>query len=135
MLLPKGTVFALVDGEQFELYRNEGLEAEPKLTALPLPELDLTNMSSGMRRHAHSGYSADEELAEDAHAIAVADWLNGEVLAHRIDKLVIAADPRSLGEMRKRYHKELEKVLICDLDRTLTGASPETIVKIVRAAN
>ncbi|MCB2051030.1 MAG: host attachment protein [Novosphingobium sp.] len=135
MLLPKGTVFALVDGEQFELYRNEGLEAEPKLKAMPLPDLKKTNMSSGMRRHTHAGYSSDEQLDEDAHAIAVADWLNSQVLAHKIDKLVIAADPRSLGEMRKRYHKELEEVLLCDLDRTLTGASTDDIVKIVRAAN
>ena len=33
MLLPHGTVFAIVDGENFELYRNTGMEAAPRLTA------------------------------------------------------------------------------------------------------
>lgn len=134
MLLPKGTVFAIVDGEKFKLFRNEGTEADPDLRAMKVPELEETNMSSGMRRIPDTGNPSDDQLEEDAHVIAVTDYLNDRVLKHEIDKLVIVADPRSLGEMRRRYHKELEKALICDLDRTLTGATTDEIVKIVRAA-
>lgn len=134
MLLPKGTHFAVVDGAQFKLYRNDGIEAEPNLKALPVPELEKSNMSSGVRRNQNTGNPSDDQLEEDAHAIAVTDWLNAQAMAGKIDKLVIIADPRSLGEMRRRYHKELQDILLADLDRTLTNASGDEIVKIVRKA-
>ena len=140
MLLPKGTVFALVDGEKFELYRNDGLEAEPELKALPVPDLEATNYSNGVYDHDKIsrftlGAPKDREakLEEGAHAVAVAEWLNQQALQHKFEKLVIIADPRSLGEMRRRYHKELQDILICELDRTLTGAPPKDIVKALRA--
>jgi len=134
MLLPKGTVFAVIDGEKFKLFRNEGAEADPDLQSMPVPELDATNMSSGIRRIPNTGNPSDDQLEEDAHAIAVTEWLNDKAVADELEKLVIIADPRSLGEMRKRYHKKLEEVLICDLDRTLTGATTYEIVKVVRTA-
>ena len=70
-----------------------------------------------------------DKLEESAHVVAVADWLNDQVLKHKIEKLVVVADPKSLGEMRKRYHKELENVLIGELPKTLTGHPPADIVK------
>lgn len=134
MLLPHGTVFAVVDGTNFELYRNAGIEAEPRLEALPTPELELTNFSAGARindansRHAaRTGDGSNDGVDESAHAIAVADWLNHQVLQHKIDKLVVVADPRSLGEMRKRYHKQLKEVLCAELAKTMTGRPNEII--------
>ena len=50
MLLPHGTVIALVDGHNFELYRNAGDEAAPELSALPSPKLD-THNHSGASHH------------------------------------------------------------------------------------
>jgi len=141
MLLPHGTIFAIVDGESFELYRNSGMEREPELEALETPKLDTTNYSWGARDHDKvsrftTGAPKDrlDKLEERAHAAAVAQWLNHQALAHQIEKLVIVADPRSLGEMRRHYHKELEKVLVCEVDRTMVGRPPEEIVECVRAA-
>ena len=37
--------------------------------------------------------------------MTTADWLNKEVLGHRIDDLVVIAAPKALGELRKHYHK------------------------------
>jgi protein required for attachment to host cells len=133
MLLPHGTVFAVVDGEKFELYRNTGTTPEPKLEAIEIPDLAETNKSAGMRHHAHTGSASDERLGEDAHVTSVVDWLNDQVLAHKIDNLVVIADPRSLGEMRRRYHRDLKETLICDLDKTMTGRSGEEIVKALRS--
>lgn len=136
MLLPHGTVFAIVDGENFELFRNTGMEADPELKQLETPDLEETNYSYGARDHDkvsrfNSGAPKGrlDKLEESAHVVAVADWLNSQVLKHKIDKLVVVADPKSLGEMRKRYHKELENVLIGELPKTLTGHSPAEIVK------
>ena len=134
MLLPQGTVFALVDGEQFELYHNVGLEAEPRLAKIRQPVLKETNKSTGVRRQSKTRNPGDDQLDENAHAIAVIDWLNAMAISGSLEKLVIAADPRSLGEMRKRYHKKLKEILIGDLDRTLAGAPVETIVKIFHNA-
>jgi protein required for attachment to host cells len=141
MLLPHGTVFAVVDGEKFELYRNSGKEADPDLTSMDTPELEATNYSYGSRDHDKvsrftGGAPKDREsqLEESAHVIAVADWLNNQVLTHKIEKLVVIADPRSLGEMRKRYHKQLEGVLVGELAKDLTGRRPDDIVKALRAA-
>jgi len=126
MLLPKGTVFAIVDGENFELYRNTGMEASPRLTSLDVPELEPTNYSAGVKDHAVKG--RETTLEEAAHAAAVTTWLNGEVLENRIDKLVVVADPRSLGEMRRHYHKELEAVLLGEVPKTMTGRPTAEIV-------
>lgn len=141
MLLPTGTVFALVDGEQFELYRNAGPEREPKLEKLATPELDATNYSAGARNKDKIsrftiGAPKDKKksLDESAHALAVAEWLNAQALGGKFERLVLIADPRSLGEMRRHYHGELKKTLICEIDRTMTGRKPEDIVKAVRTA-
>ncbi|MEW9853823.1 host attachment protein [Novosphingobium sp. M1R2S20] len=139
MLLPHGTVFALVDGRNFELYRNSGTEAEPQLDPLPVPELEVTNFSAGMRRNdvnlphtSRTGDGSNDSFDESAHAIAAADWLNHQVLQHKIEKLVIIADPRSLGEMRKRYHKQLEGVLLKELAKTMAGRPTAEIVSALK---
>ena len=88
MLLPHGTVFAVVDGENFELYRNSGMGAEPQLTALDTPDLDPTNFSAGARLHdrgarfqARTGNGATDRADESAHAVAVVDWLSNLTLS------------------------------------------------------
>ena len=125
MLLPHGTVFAVVDGTKFDCYRNAGTE--------------VPNFSAGVRRNdtnlshtSRTGDGSNDSFDESAHAIAAADWLNHQVLQHKIDKLVVIADPRSLGEMRKRYHKQLEAVLVKDLAKTMTGRPPADIVAALK---
>jgi protein required for attachment to host cells len=139
MLLPKGTAIAVVDGTKFEFYHNTGTEAEPKLNMVETPDLELTNFSAGARindggaRHsARTGDGSNDSVDESAHAIAVADWLNNQVLKHKLDSLVIIADPKSLGEMRKRYHKQLEAVLVKELAKTLTGHPASDILKALK---
>ena len=139
MSLPKGTAIAVVDGTKFEFYRNTGTEAEPALSAVETPDLELTNFSAGARindggaRHsARTGDGSNDAVDESAHAIAVADWLNHQVLQHKIVKLVIIADPRSLGEMRKRYHKQLEAALVKELSKTLTGHPAADVLKALK---
>jgi protein required for attachment to host cells len=121
MLLPHGTVVAVVDGETFELYRNSGNEAAPALSPMDAPRLNHHNKNAGARHVSRSANPSESQLAEDAHAAAAADWLNGEVLGRRIEHLVVIAAPRSLGEMRRRYHRALEAVLIGELHKDMIG--------------
>jgi protein required for attachment to host cells len=131
MLLPHGAVIALIDGHNLELYRNTGNQAEPELAALPAPQLDAHNHSGGSHRSS-PGNHADSLVAEDAHAIAAVTWLNGEVLGGRIKDLVIFAAPRTLGELRKHYHKLTERALRKEVNKDLIGKPPETILAALR---
>lgn len=135
MLLPHGTVIALADGKKFELYRNGGNEAEPTLTALPAPKLDEHNHGSGGRHYSSSGNPQAHLLEEDAHAAGVAAWLNSQVLSHKIEHLVVIAAPRTLGELRRHYHKQTEHALVGELSKDLVGRQPPDIIAALRAKN
>ena len=105
MLLPHGTVIAIIDGRNFELYRNGGSEAEPDLAALPSPALDSSNHSGGGHHSSH------------------------------IAQLVIFAPPRTLGEMRRHYHKQTEKSLLKEVAKDLIGKKPADILAALREKN
>lgn len=134
MLLPHGTVIALVDGKTFELYRNAGDEADPELTAMDSPRLDSHNHSAGSH-HSSSGNHAGHQVDEDAHAIAAVNWLNSQVLGHKIEQLVVFAPPRTLGEMRRHYHKQTERAVLKEFHKDLTGKQPAEIIAALRAKN
>ena len=131
MLLPHGAVVALVDGKKFELYRNSGNEAQPELTVLQSPKLD-THNHSGASHHSSAGNHADHLVAEDAHAIAATEWLNSQVLGHKIESLVVIASPRTLGEMRQHYHKQTQRAVIVELAKDLNGKQPVEILAALR---
>lgn len=131
MLLPHGTVFALLDGKNFELYRNTGDEAEPQLTAFDAPKLDSSN-HSGAGHRSSPGNHADHQVAEDAHAIAATEWLNSQVLGHKIEQLVVIAPARTLGEIRKHYHKQTERAVLKELGKDLIGKPAGDIVAALR---
>ena len=131
MLLSHGTVIALIDARNLELYRNGGNEAEPELTPLPSPRLDASN-HSGAGHHSSAGNHAGHQVVEDAHAGAVAAWLNSQVLGHKIESLVIIAPPRTLGELRRHYHKQTERALVRELHKDLIGSKPSEILAALR---
>ena len=132
MLLPHGTIVALVDGQNFTLFRNAGNEAAPELVESPSPTLDSRN-HSGTGHHSRPGNHADSLVSEDAHAIAAVEWLNGQVLGHKIDNLVVIAPPRTLGEMRRHYHKQLDQVLRGELAKELSGRKGPEIIAALRS--
>jgi len=133
MLLPHNTVIALADGQKFELFRNSGNAAEPRLTPLPAPTLKEHNKDSGGRHYSGARNPQDHLQEEDAHAASVAEWLNEQVLGHKIESLVVIAAPRTLGELRRRYHKQTEQALLHELDKDLAGRKPEEILEALKA--
>lgn len=127
MLLPTDTVVAVIDGKAFELYRNTGTHTEPELTAQDNPALDASNHSGGSH-HSSSGNPGGNQADEDAHAIAAAEWLNQQVLGNKIADLVIFAAPRTLGELRKHYHKKTEQALVGEVAKTMSGRQPADLL-------
>jgi protein required for attachment to host cells len=134
MDIPKSATVAVADGEILNLFRNTGDEATPKLTALPDTEVGTTNHSSGGRHQSSSANPADSQQSEDSFAAGIADILNRRVVDGKIEHLVVVAAPRTLGELRKHYHKALEAVLVGEIAKDLTGHSTGDLEKIIAAA-
>lgn len=135
MLLPHGTIVALVDGKKFDIFRNSGNEAQPELVAIDSPRLDEHNKSAGAHHYSSSGNPTGHLLDEDAHAAAVAQWLNEQAIGNKIANLVVIAAPRTLGELRRHYHKQLESVLLGELSKDLAGRKGPEIIAALRERN
>lgn len=127
MLLPHGAVVAVVDGEKLELYRNTGNEAAAELSRMDAPNLDEHNKGSGAR-HITSSANPGHLLGEDAHAAAVASWLNHGATKGEIKHLVVVAPPRTLGEMRRHYDKQLEAILVGEVHKELIGRGASDVL-------
>lgn len=133
MLIPHGTIIAIVDGAHFALLRNSGNEADPVLEAHAMPALDLHGHASGGQHGRMSGHDPASQVIEAQHGAAVVHWLNAEVLAHRIKDLVVIASPRTLGELRPHYHGQLKQVLRRELAKELVGKTGAEVLAALRA--
>ena len=127
MLLPQGATVAVIDGENFRLFRNTAKAGAPKLIALEGPELTGENKASGARHASSAANPDDSRLEEDSFVVSVAEWLNTQALGKGFEALAVVASPKSLGELRKHYHKALEAKLVVELPKDLTGHSIEDI--------
>lgn len=132
MLIPHGAVIALVDGEDWQILRNGGTEVEPELTVLPTPELAETNHGSGGRHQISAANPSGNQRDEDAHAAAVGEWLNRQVQDHKIEKLVVIAPPRTLGELRHHYSKAVQNAVIGELAKDFMDRQPAQILAALR---
>ncbi len=129
MLLPTGALVAVVDGEKLVLFRNTGHET-PELTALPRPDID----GAGVGSVGHQSSSAnpdDNTQAEDGFAAGVAAMLNRRALGPGDDPVLIVAAPKTLGEMRKHFHKALEARIVGEIAKDLTGHTPDQIAQAI----
>jgi len=134
MKLPKNALVAVADGELLKLYRNTGDEGHPSLTAQPHGDVSTSNKGSGNRHQSSSANPSDSQQDEDSFAAGIATLLNQQVLGGKIDDLVVIAAPRTLGELRKHYHKTLEAKLIGEVSKDLTGHSTADIEKAIASA-
>ena len=134
MMLPKGATVAVADGEKLSLFRNAGDETTPKLTALPPEAIGTGNKGSGGRHHSSAANPDDSQIQEDSFAAGIAEALNRHVLDGKIADLVVIAAPRTLGELRKHYHKSLSAVLKGEIAKDLTGHTTADIEKAIGAA-
>jgi protein required for attachment to host cells len=132
MILPKGAIVAVVDGENLVLFRNTG-HNEPHLTPVATPSVHDGGSGSG-GHHSSSANPDNDTQAEDAFAHGVANLLNQWAVSGKLDDLVVIAAPRTLGELRKRWHKQLEGKLVAEIAKDLTGASAAQIVAAIDKA-
>ncbi len=135
MKIPHKALVALANGERFVLMRNVGQAFEPRLEVVEELDLELTNFSAGARHQDPAGQrSGSTDIDELAHGAAIAEWLNTQTLRGGIDQVVIAADPKTLGQIRQHCHKELESRIVGEIAKDLTNQPVRAVEQALAAA-
>ena len=145
MQVPNGSFVVVADGKKMLFFRNEGdaeflkLEVErkreqdnPATRDQKTAEAGRAFPSSGPGHHAYSETDF-HQLEEDRFAAETAELLKKRALNNDFQSLIVVAPPRTLGELRKHYHKEVEKRLSGEIAKDLTGHPVEEIEKIITA--
>jgi len=132
MKLSKDALVAVVDGEKLALFKNtNGIEI--RLTPLQIPEIEERVSGSAGRRSSEANPDNDTQ-AEDGFAMGVAGVLNKWAVTNRIDDLLVIAAPKTLGELRKHWHKETQGRLAGEIAKDLTGHNSEQIAAAIERA-
>ena len=135
MKIPKDAQIVIANGERFLLMRNAGQPFEPKLEMVEELDLLLTNFSAGVRHQDPAGQrSGSSDIDELAHGAAIAEWLNERALKGQLGDTVVAADPRTLGQIRQHYHKEAESCIVGEVSKDLTNLPMPDIAKVLTGA-
>lgn len=132
MNLPSGALVAVVDGEKLVLFKNTG-HTTVELTPEPIPGVE-DRASGSPGRHSSGANPDNDTQAEDGFAMSVAGVLNTWALGNRFDDLLVIAAPKTLGELRKHWHKELSSKLVGEIAKDLTGHSADQIAAAIHKA-
>ncbi len=137
------TFVVVADGRRMLFFRNAGTPLEPNLELVQSEEQDnpadrdqssdapgRTFNSASTRRHAYEETDF-HQLEEDRFAAETAGRLREYALNGSFDQLIVIAPPRTLGEIRKHYHKDVSSRLIGELDKDLTGHTVSQIERVV----
>jgi protein required for attachment to host cells len=135
MKIPHQALVALANGERLVVMRNVGQPFKPKLEKVSEPDLLLTNFSAGVRHQDPAGQRAGStDVDELAHGAAIAEWFNKATLNGANEPVVIAADPKTLGQIRQRLHQEMEARIVGDLAKDLTNSPLPEIERVLAEA-
>lgn len=151
MPIPNKALILVVDGRKMLFFRNHG----------DANQIDLRMEAHGERDDAHhdrdlktdaagatgtGGKSAggdthrpamDEtnfkQQEEDVWVKEAADELKRRVLHNDFDHLCIIAPPKALGVLRKALHKEVEKRVVCTINKEMSGRPIPDIEKLIES--
>jgi len=126
MILPTGATVAVADGETVRLFRNTGVK----------PGVHLVEITAAPPAPAHAAGSRPDgrRLVEDDFAAATAAFLNKLSLDGTIEHLVVVSDPRTLGEMRKHFHRDLRGKIIGEFAKDFSRRPLEDIASLIADA-
>lgn len=146
MILHHKTEICVADGRKLLLLVNAGDDRFPDLQVIHAEEHDnppdryqstdrpgRSFQSADSRRSAYSETDF-QQLSEDRFATEVTAILNKRALANCFDALVVIAPPKTLGEMRQHYHKQVESRIVREIAKEATNLSPDDIAAMIAAA-
>jgi protein required for attachment to host cells len=134
MILPTGTTVAVADGETIRLFHNTGVKPGVHLVEITATPPAPVHSGSGARHRNDSANSDGRRLVEDDFAAATAAFLNKLSLDGTIEHLVVVSDPRTLGEMRKHFHRDLRGKIIGELAKDFSRRPLEDIASLIAGA-
>lgn len=146
MHLPHNSVVLVADGRKMLFLRNEGDNEFPNFVVEKAQEQDnpatrdQATDSAGRASSPQGGVQSSVEptdfhqIEEDRFAADAADFLKMGALKNKYNSLIVVAPPKTLGELRKHYHKEVSSRLKGELDKDLTGHPIKDIEKALQNA-
>ena len=134
MPLPHDALVLVADGRKMLFFRNHGDENQIDLRteahdarSYQRKDRDIKTDAPGTVKQSFGyGRSTYEEpdfqqQEEDRWIKDAAEELKVRVLRGDIDALAIVAPPKALGVLKKCLHKEVERRLVCTVDKEMTG--------------
>jgi protein required for attachment to host cells len=131
MPLANNTLVLVTDGRKTLFLRNEGdqnqidLRTEAHDERVDLDDREMRTDAPGtVQQSAGYGHSTYEETdfkrqEEERWAHLAADEVNRRVLAGDFEELAIIAPPKTLGQIRKKLHKEAERRVVCEIPKEM----------------
>lgn len=146
MKIPRNAAVLVADGRKMLFLRNEGSEVYPNLVVehaeeqanpkdgdqkTDAPGLSYSSVGSGRSTMDEVDF---HQLEEDRFAADAAALLKRRALSNDFESLIVIAPPRTLGELRKRYHSEVSARLTGELGKDLTNHPIPEIESAIKAA-
>jgi len=145
MRIPHDSYVLVADGAKMLFFRNEGDADNPNLTVIAAEQQadqydrDIKTDQAGQKPGspgAGGGSTAGETdfhvQAEQRFAAEAADRINRAALANEFERLIIVAPPKTLGELRKHYHKQVEGRITAEIPKDLTGHPVDRIEAVLQ---
>ena len=133
MPLPHNALVLVADGRKMLFFRNHGDEnqidlrteahearKERKDREIKTDAPGTTKQSAGFGRSTYEEPDFQQQ-EEDRWIKDAADELKARALRNDYDALAIIAPPKSLGVLKKCLHKEVEKRVVCTLNKEMSG--------------
>jgi protein required for attachment to host cells len=131
------------DGEKALFFRNEGDEAHPNLEVVNVLEQDNPKTheqgtdrpgrafaSVGTHRSAMQETNW-HKLEKHRFAREIAEQLYSAAHSGRYSKLILAAPPMIMGDLRKALHKEVSDKVVAEVSKDLTNMPPHEIERVL----
>ncbi|WP_027054295.1 host attachment protein [Mesorhizobium erdmanii] len=134
MILNNHTLVAVTDGESLRLFHTKGHELKLDLLEVEGPVLQIAHAGSGGRHRSSTANPDQSRLDEDDFAASIARYLNREAHNEAWQHVLVIADPRTLGEMRKHYQPSLSAKLVGEIGKDYVKHSVEAIKVAVSTA-
>ena len=133
MPLPHNALVLVADGRKMLFFRNHGdedqidLRTEAHDARFDRKDREIKTDAPGTTRQSFGyGRSTYEETdfqqqEEDRWIKDAADELKARALRNDFDDLAIVAPPKALGVLKKCLHKEVEKRIVCTVNKEMSG--------------
>ena len=146
MQLPNDSLILIADGRKSLFFRNAGdgdfpnLMIEEKAEFENPDHLEQASDLAGQSIRTKDGHGGSMEEVdfhrqeEDRFAAEIAATLKARALAHEFEALIVVAPPRTLGELRRHYHKEVERRIVGEVPKDLVNVPVPEIEKVLQDA-